>query len=154
MKFLIRKLIFIGILAALIAAPFAYTEFRSATTTDPFILIAREVEAYGQGVDVLSVTEHKSIDDTVVVVTFIPDYSSWSIHQDHANFNGAVLRIIARHGYIGTVIVIGWDFPPPEYRVQGAYVCLELRRVSCVWEKIASVEMLPEFTVWPGIGEP
>jgi len=154
MKYRIRKLIFLLVLASMVLIPMAYAEYESINTTDPFILIAREVEAYKKSVDVLGVEEHKQIRGRAVIFAHIPDFPDWSIRVEQENFKVAVIRAASRYGFDSVVIIIGWDFPPPDFRVQGVWECEELRRSSCVWIKIPSVVLDENFRPWPGIGNP
>ncbi|MEK0324771.1 MAG: hypothetical protein QQN63_03625, partial [Nitrosopumilus sp.] len=57
MKYKIRKLVFILVLLALLASPFAIAEYRSQNTNDPFILMARDIERGFQSgeVDILAI---------------------------------------------------------------------------------------------------
>ncbi len=155
LKYTLRKLAFLVVLAALIASPFAVQAYKSATTTDPYILMAREIEGFEKGgVDVLGIEDHQSIPGRIVLVSYIEDYSNWSVRQDQHNFTGAVLRAIARYDFESVLILIGWDFPPPDFRVQGLWSCEELRRTSCVWEIVPSVVVQEKYILWPGIGNP
>ncbi len=154
MKFRIRKLIFLVILFSLVATPFAITEYQSRTTTDPYILVARELERGTKGVDVLGAEDHPNHGGVMTIIMYIKDFPDWSLRQDQPNFQRAVLQAIAKHGYIGALIVVGWDFPPPNYRVQGLWLCPELRRLSCEWELVPAAEVPDKFMQWPGIGNP
>lgn len=158
MKYTLRRLGFLLILALLIASPFTIQAYQSATTTDPYILIAREIEGFEKGgVDVLSVEENTEVEDGVLIVTYIEDYPNWSLRRDQENFKSLVLQAISKKDFSAAVVAIGWDFPPipPEaYRVQGIWVCGELRRNSCTWEQVPSTQLLPQYTVWAGIGKP
>jgi hypothetical protein len=154
MKFKIRKLIFLVVLFALVAAPFAYTEYRSSTTTDPYILVARELERGTPGVDVLGAEDHPNLNGLMTIVFYIKDFPDWSVRQDQPNFQRAVLQAVARQDYTGALIIIGWDFPPPDYRVQGLWLCPELRRLSCEWEMVLGRQIPDKYMQWPGIGNP
>lgn len=154
-KYTARKLVFILVLATLIATPFGIQAYLSATTTDPYILMAREIEQFEKGgVDVLNVEENRDVGDGVIILAYIESYPEWSLRQDQLNFNQHILRVIARYDFESASILIGWDFPPEDFRIQGAWVCEELRRGSCTWEKVASVIVRSEFIQWPGIGKP
>ncbi len=155
MKYTLRKLLFLLAIVLMVAAPFAVAEYRSLTTDDPYILIAREVENYVKGgVDVLNVLDNIERKDGILIIVYIPDYPSWSVRQDHVNFNQALLQAIGRYEFTSVVVFIGWDFPVDNFRVQGTYACPEMRRQSCVWAQVPSVELRDEFIRWPGIGKP
>lgn len=154
-KYTVRKLVFILVLVILIASPFGYIEYRSLTTTDPFILIARELEGFEKGgIDILNVIEDKDVDRGLVIVAYIEDYPNWSVRQDQQNFNRAVLQAIGVHEFNAVTVFIGWDFPPEIYKIQGVWVCPELRRGACEWEMVPGITLRREFIVWPGIGKP
>ena len=154
MKFRIRKLIFLVVLLSLVAAPIAYTEYQSLTTTDPYILVARELERGTPGVDVLAAEDHPDRQGVMTVIVYIEDYPKWTLRQGQPSFNRAVLQAVARQGYEGALIVIGWDFPPPNDRVQGLWTCPELRQLACEWETIPGQVIPDKFMMWPGIGNP
>ena len=155
MKYTLRKLLFLLVIVLMVAAPFAVVEYRSLTTDDPYILIAREIEHFVKGgVDVLNVTDNVSRADGIVIIVYIPEYPDWNVRKDHVNFNQAVLQAIAKYEFTSVVIFIGWDFPPDNYRVQGSYACPEMRRQSCEWEQVPSIELRDDFIRWPGIGKP
>ena len=155
MKYTIRKLLFLLVLGAMVATPFAYTEYKSLTTTDPFILMARDIRQFRKGgINVLTVQENPGLADGITTVLYIRDYPDWSVRQDHPNFNQHVLQAIAKYDYTGVVMAIGWDFPPDQFRVQGAWVCEELRRSSCTYESVPSIILKPEFIQWPKEGKP
>lgn len=154
-KYTLRKLAFLVILATLVASPFGIAEYKSLTTTDPYILMAREIERYPiGGIDVLYVADNPRIPDSLSILVFIPEYSKWSERKDVSNFKRDVLGTIANYGYKAVGILVGWDFPPPRFRAQGLISCLELRKSSCIWEPIPSIEVDPEYVKWPGIGKP
>jgi len=155
MKFVIRKLLFLLAIVSMGAAPFVYVEYKSLTTKDPFILMARDIEDFRKGeVDVLTVQENPELRDGITTVVYIKNYPEWSVRQDIPNFNRHVLRAIAKYNYTAAVIAVGWDFLPKDFRVQGVWICPELRRGSCEWEKVPSVQLNQEFIQWPGIGNP
>ena len=155
MKYTIRKLGFLLALVLMTAAPFMYQEYRSLTTTDPYILMARDIERFEKGgVDVLTIQENPELKNGITTVVYIKNYSEWSIRQDIPNFNRHVLRAIAKYSYTAAVIAVGWDFLPEDFRVQGVWICPELRRGSCEWEKVPSVQLDQKFVKWPGIGNP
>ncbi len=155
MKYTIRKLLFLLSLVSIVATPFLVAEYRSLTTTDPFILIARDIENYDRGeVDVLYVVQNESDKTGIVLLAYIPNYPEWTERQGLPNFNQAVIRAIARQNFESVIIFIGWDFPPSEFRVQGTWSCPEMRRLACEWEKVPSVVVSEDFITWPGIGNP
>ena len=147
---------FLVVLVALAASPCLVAEYKSLNTTDPYILIAREVEAFELGgVDVLFVRGRPEKDPTgVEIFAYMPDYSEWSVRKDRVNFERHILRVISRYGFESVTVVMGWDFPPEEMRVQGIIVCEELRQLSCTWSPVPSVSLEDEFLQWPGIGNP
>ncbi len=155
MKYTIRKLLFLLAIALMVAAPFAVAKYRSLTTDDPYILIARELEGYSRGgIDVLNVLDNSERKDGILIVVYIPDYPEWTVRQDHVNFNQAILQAIGRYQFTSVVVFIGWDFPTDNFKVQGSYACPEMRRQSCTWTQVASVELRDKFVKWPGIGKP
>lgn len=155
MKFLLRKLVFLVVLVALAASPFLVAEYKSLNTTDPYILIAREVEAFELGgVDVLFVQDKPGNDGGVDIFAYMPDFQEWSVRKDRANFERHVLQVIGRYGYERFTVVMGWDFPPEEMRIQGLIICPELRQSSCTFDVLPSVRLTDEFIQWPGIGNP
>ncbi len=154
-KFLIRKLLFVTSLALLVYAPFGVADYKSRTTTDPYILMAREIEAFPKGgVDVLYVVDNDAVTNGILVVAYIEDYPDWSLRQDQPNFKRHVIQAVARYDFESVLILIGWDFPPEDFRVQGLFRCMELRRSSCEWEQVPSIRVRPDFVKWPGIGKP
>ncbi len=160
MKYTLRKLGFLVVLAALIATPFAVQKYKSLTTTDPYILMAREIESFERSdVDVLFIEKNPNpeFENRVAVFTYIEEYPSWSVRKDQVNFNQFVLQTIAKRDFEAVDIIIGWDFPPnppSAYRVQGLWTCPELRRSSCVWEQVPSIQLKSAYTVWAGMGKP
>ncbi len=155
-KFLIRKLLFVASLALLVYAPFGVADYKSRTTTDPYILMAREIEAFPKGgVDVLYVGDNDGAKNSILVVTYIEDYPDWSLRQDQPNFKRHVIQTVARYDFESVLILIGWDFPPDrDFRVQGLFSCMELRRSSCEWEQVPSIKLKDQYIKWPGIGKP
>jgi hypothetical protein len=154
-KYTIRKLIFILILVLLVASPFIVVAYESATTTDPYILMARAIEDYeGGDVDVLNLHDHPNISNGISLIVYIEDFPNWSIRKDQENFKRHVLQIIHDYEFDAVVIILGWDYVPKTFRAQGAWVCLELRSSFCEWDYIPGVEVPQEFIKWPGIGKP
>lgn len=155
MKYTIRKLLFLLALVSIVGAPFAYTEYKSITTTDPYILIAREMESYSKGgVDVLNVSDNPDRSDGIRMILFIQDYPDWSFRKDQQNLNQLALQAIGRYNFTSVVMFIGWDFKPNNYKVQGSWNCPEMRRQSCEWKAIPGIAIAEEFITWPGIGRP
>ena len=155
MKYTIRKLVFLLLLTSIVLAPFAYTEYQSLTTDDPLILIARELEDFEKGgIDVLNVLEDEEIQGGLIIVVYIEDYPDWTVRQDQQNFNRAILQAIGKRGFEAVVTFIGWDFPPPIYKIQGTWICPELRRSACEWDIVPGITLKQEFVIWPGIGNP
>ena len=138
---------FLVVLVALAASPFLVAEYKSLNTTDPYILIAREVEAFELGgVDVLFVRGRPEKNPTgVEIFAYMPDYSEWSVRKDRVNFERHILRVISRYGFESVTVVM---------RVQGLIVCEELRQLSCTWSPVPSISLEDEFLQWPGIGNP
>ena len=155
MRYRLRKLIFIVGLIVAIASPFLVAEYKSRTTNDPFILVARELETYGKGgIDVLGASQHPNREEIMTVFVYIPDFDRWTVRKDIANFQTRSLLAVSKYGYSGVLLIIGWDFAPPDYLVQGLYMCPELRRSACVWEQVPGQRLSAELTPWPGIGKP
>ncbi len=154
MKFRIRKLIFLVVLAALASAPFLVAEHKSRTTTDPYILMAREVQGFRLRVNVLGIENHPNFEGVVTVFVYVRDFPDWTIRQDHPNFQTKVLQAAARQDFEGALILIGWDFPPPDYRVQALWMCEELRRQSCAWEAVPSITVPADKLPWPEARRP
>ncbi|HDZ14770.1 MAG TPA: hypothetical protein ENH60_07710, partial [Pricia sp.] len=79
MKYTIRKLLFLLVIVAMVASPFAVQKYNSMTTIDPYILMAREIEAFPSGgVDVLIVEDVEdvpSVENGVGVSLVIEEYS-------------------------------------------------------------------------------
>ena len=154
-KYLIRKLVFILLIVAIIASPFAYLEYKSQTTTDPYILMAREIEDFELGgVDVLALKDHPNIPNGLTLLTYIEDFPNWTVRKDQENFKRHVTDIVRDYDYDAVVIIVGWDYPPKQFRAQGAWVCLELRASACEWDFIPGQTVPQEFITWPGIGKP
>jgi len=154
-KYIIRKLVFIVTLGLLVYAPFGIAAYRSATTQDPYVLMAREIESLPiGGIDVLAVDGHKTNSDMVIIVIFVPEYPNWSERKDVENFKRDVIRIALDSDYSSVLILLGWDYPPPDYRVQGTILCEEPRADLCAWEYASGVSLNEQYTRWPGIGKP
>lgn len=151
----LRKLGLILILVLAISAPWIVAEVKSRTTTDPFILMAREIEQYPIGnIDVLYLQEHPTKEGGITIVAFLPDYPDWSVRLERENFKRDVISTIMRYGYNSVGIIFGWDYPPPDFRVQGIISCLEPRASLCTYDPVPAQPIAPEFIPWPGIGNP
>ncbi len=155
MKYTIRELGFLVFLALLIASPLIKMEYDKRTTTDPFILMAREIEDFLSGeVDVITVEEDQNLPNTLTVIVFIEEYPKWS-QTAVENFKRYVLQVTREHDYDSLLIVYGWNYSAKKYRVQGTHLCLELKTKSCVWQSvIPGVPIETDFIKWPGIGNP
>lgn len=155
-KYTIRKLVFILILMGLIAAPFGIQEYKSMTTTDPYILMARKIEAFSEGdVDVVDVEDHPSL-DSLLVITNILDYSTWS-DRIKENFQRHVMFIVRDYDYDNVVIAIGWGAPAETVLLQREFICTNLRVTradACSEIVFPGVPLLPQYNKWPGIGKP
>lgn len=155
LKYTLRKLAFLVILVSLIASPFAIQEYKSLTTTDPFILMAREIERQPVGnIDVLYLQEHPDREKAITLVAFLPDYPDWTVRLERENFKRDVLSTIMGYGYNSIGIIFGWDYPPPKFQVQGIITCLEPRASLCTYKPVAAQPIAPEYVSWPGIGNP
>ena len=155
MKYTIRKILFVLALVSIVGAPFAYAKYQSITTTDPYILIARELEGYNKGgVDVLNVSDNPDRPKGIRMIIFIPDYPDWSFRKDQQNFNQLALQAIGRYDFTAVVMFIGWDFKPDNFKIQGSWTCPEMRRQSCEWLAVPGIGIGKEFILWPGIGRP
>ncbi len=155
-KYIARKLVFILVLVALIAAPFGIQAHQSANTTDPFILMARYIERLSSpgGVDVLNIIEDGPRGTQLLIMTYIEDFPNWSVRQDQENFKRDVVAMVSDYGYETVIVFLGWDYPPPAFRVQGSWNCQELRAGSCEWEVQPSVVIGAQHIKWQGIGKP
>lgn len=156
-KFIVRKLVFVLALALLAASPILIHEYKMSVTTDPFILMAREIEAYEvSGVDVIDVDVPENSPELLRVLVQIEDWPKWSERKDRENFKRLVLQIARENGYESLAIHIGWGYPAKEIRVQGTVFCPELSIHVCEWQYPPGGPMrIPEeFIKWPGIGKP
>ena len=156
-KYTIRKLGFVLILVALIVSPFGVQEYKSKTTTDPYILIAREIESFSSGdVDVLNVEDSPTVEESVAVFIFIDDYSRWS-SRIIENFNRHVTEIVRDYEYDEVVMIIGWGAPVEQMLIQRVIKCTNLRVLRsdmCGTEVVPGSRLSSEFIKWRGIGEP
>ncbi len=154
-KYTIRKLGFIVFLAVLVYSPFGVAEYKSRTTTDPFILMAREIERQPIGnIDVLYLQEHPTREGAITLVAFLPDYPDWNDRLERENFKRDVISTVMGYGYNQVGITIGWDYPPPDFQVQGLIACEEPRASLCKYSPIPAQRVDPKYVVWAGIGNP
>ncbi len=157
-KYTFRKLGLIAFLAALVYSPFGVAAYKSATTKDPFILMAREIEAFPVGgIDVLHVGEIPSgqISNGLRVLVYIPNFPDWSERGETENFKRMILAMTREREYDNLLISIGWDYPVKQMAVQGTWTCLDLRATidPCVWD-LKTFAVPAVFVKWPGIGKP
>ena len=153
MKYTIRKLAMLLVVGLLIASPALYSAYERATTKDPFILIAREIEAYPTpGVDVINVVVAPNDINELVVLLWIPDMPNWSTTENE-NLKRYILQVIRGTRYNKVAIGVGWNYTIKTMRIDGIWVCSELKTASCEWST-STVRVSDEFLVWPGIGRP
>jgi len=157
MKYLFRKLGFVAILGMLIASPFAVARYNSLTTRDPYILMARQIEAFEEGgVDVVTTEDHPNIENGLTVIVNIPDYSKWS-ERIKENFLRLVMDTARDYDYDDLVIVIGWGAPVETMLIQRAIKCVNLtvvRANACSEEVVQGAKIPSKYIKWPGIGKP
>ncbi len=160
MKYTIRKLVFLLVLSALIATPFGIQEYRSLITTDQYILMAREIEAFPPGgVDVLIVEDVEdvpSVENGVGVSLVIEQYPHWS-ERILENFNRQVMDAVRVYEYDEVVMLIGqWDVPADTVLVDWRITCTNIRvlRPDMCEAILLSGTLPPSFLKWPGIGNP
>ena len=92
-KFLIRKLLFVISLTLLAYSPFGVAAYKSANTKDPYILMARAIEAYATpGVDVIKVWDNPGVQDGLAVLVNIHPYPEWTPNI-RENFTRHVLEV-------------------------------------------------------------
>jgi len=156
-KFLIRKISFVLVLAILVTTPFAVVRYKSLTTTDPYILMARQIEAFDEGdVDVVTTEDHPNLDNGLTVIVNIPDYTKWS-ERIKENFLRLVMDTARAYNYDDLVIVIGWGAPVETMLIQRAIKCVNLtvvRANACSEEAVPGAKIPSEYIKWPGIGNP
>ncbi len=156
-KYTLRKLGFILILAALVASPFAVQAYKSVTTTDPYVLMAREIEAFSAGdVDVVAVEPNASLEDGIVVILFIDDYLRWS-ERITENLNRHVMGVVREREYDEVLMVLGWGAPVEAFLVQQEIECTNLRVLRpgmCTTISVPGQKLPSSFIKWPGIGNP
>lgn len=159
LKYTLRKLGFIVVLAALVASPFIVQKYNSLTTTDPYILMAREVEAFSEGdADVLLVQDdgRPQIVDGVIVILHIDDYFRWS-DRIIENFNRHVMNAVRPHEYETLLIAIGWGAPADTTLIQREVTCTNIRVQRpdmCETTTVPGMRLPPNLIQWPGIGNP
>jgi hypothetical protein len=154
-KYTLRKLGFLLVLATLIVSPFAVQEYKSTTTTNPYILMARAIESFELGgVDVLEVSDWPGQAGGIRILTYIEDYPNWDIRRQQHNFKAHVVKVVGDYDFNSVVVVLGWDYPLKDFRIQGQWVCFELRATSCEWEYLNGIRIPSNVIKWPGIGKP
>ena len=156
MKYTIRKLVFILVLFALLASPFAVIEYRSLNTDDPFILMARDIEKGFQSgeVDVLAIFPFPEKPNILSFLVYIPNFSDWS-DNIRENLKRYILDLTRGTDYDSIEIAIGWDFPPAQFRIQGLYICDKtFKSANCAWSGDLGLRVDTNFIEWPGIGNP
>ncbi len=158
-KFLIRKLLFVVSLALLAYAPFGVAAYQSRNTKDPYILMARAMEAFDPpGVDVIKVWDNPGVQDGLAVLVNIHPYPEWTPNT-RENFTRHVLEVTrgddrGESRWIALELAIGWDYPSEAIRVQLVIICTDLRASSCHSEKVPGMVVSPIHIDWPGIGKP
>ncbi len=158
-KYLIRKLLFVASLALLAYSPFGIAEYKSRTTTDPYILMARAIEAFDlPGVDAIKVWDNPGVQDGLAVLVNIDPYPDWTSNQ-RENFTRYVLEVTrgddrGESPFIALELAIGWDYPSDAVRVQLIIICTDLRASSCNAQKIPGMVVDKRHIEWPGIGKP
>jgi len=159
-KFLVRKLLFVAALALLAYSPFGVAAYRKATTKDPYILMARELEAFDlPGVDAVWVWDNPGVADGLAMLVNIPPYAKWTSNQ-RENFTRYALEVTRGDDrgisdFIALELAIGWDYPSEAIRVQLVVICTDLRASSCYSQAVApGMRVIPEYVKWPGIGNP
>ncbi len=152
MKYTLRKLAMLLVVGLLIASPALYSAYERATTTDPFILIAREIEAYPAPVDVINVVVAPNDINELIVLLWIPDMPNWAATENE-NLKRYILQVIRGTKYTKVAIGIGWNYTIKTMRIDGIWICPELKTASCEWNT-STIKILDEFMVWPGIGRP
>ncbi len=158
-KYTIRKLGLLLVLAALVFTPFGMAAYKSATTQDPYILMARDIEGFSGGaVDVLLVQDdlRPQIVDGAVVVVAIDDYFRWS-ERIVENFNRHVMNAVITYEYEEVLMAIGWGAPADSTLIQREVTCTNIRvnrPDMCVTVTVPGVRLPANFIKWPGIGKP
>ena len=153
MKYTIRKLGFLLLIAAAIATPWIITEVERRTTTDPHIIMAREIAEFPSGgINVVNVFQAVNDLDKVIVLLHIPDYPDWA-SKDRENLKRFVLNIVRGTRYQRVDVAIGWDYTAETLRVQGMWVCEGLFAADCEWSK-TNIAIKPSFIKWPKEGRP
>ncbi len=154
-KYLVRKLLFVIALGLAIYAPIGVTAYQSRTTDDPHILMARYLEQLPiGGIDVLNLIDDDKRGVQLLVMVYIEDFPNWTIRQEQENFKRDVVAMTSDNGYDSVLVFVGWDYPPPGYRIQGIWNCQALRASECEWEPQPSVLVDSKHVKWAGIGKP
>ncbi len=153
MKFFLRKIAFLLLLGAAVATPWIIAEVERRTTSDPHILMAREIQQFPiPGVNVLNMFQNTNDLNHVITILHIPRYPDWT-GKDRENLKRFILQIVRGTEYRTVDIVIGWDYNVEAMRAQGIWKCAELSTNSCEWE-ITNVSIKQEFIKWPKEGRP
>lgn len=158
-KFLIRKLLFVVSLALLVYSPFGIAEYKSRTTTDPYILMARELEAFSlPGVDAIWVWDNPGVKNGLAMLVNIAPYPEWTSNQ-RENFTRYALEVTrgddrGASEWVALELALGWDYPAESIRVQMVIICTDLRASSCYSQNVPGMTVIPQFIKWPGIGKP
>lgn len=153
MKYVIRKLGLLLVVGLLIASPAIYKAYDRATTKDPFILIARDIEAYPTpGVDVINVVAAPNDLNELIILIWLPDMPNWSATENE-NLKRYILQVLRGTRYTKVTIGIGWNYTIKTMRIDGVWQCTELKTASCTWDT-STVRVSDSFLVWPGIGRP
>ncbi len=158
-KYTARKLVFVGIVILLVFSPFVVPRgmvmWEEIQNPDPFKAMARYIESFEKGgVDVLTVFDIPDSDKGLAVLTYIEDYSDTWTSKDKENFTRWNLNVVRENGYERLELAIGWDYPPPNMRMQGVVVCPEPRAAACLDLQRVNIVVRPEFLEWFGIGNP
>lgn len=155
MKYTLRKFGLLVIVAAIVAAPFAWQAYQKAYPSDPYIIMARAVAAFASGdIDVINVFDGMAIPDRLVVIVNIAKYTSWTDRQKE-NFERHVLIVARNHGSGSLEVLIGWGYPSRSMRIQGLVECETLRQLDCTWSSLdEGIGLRQVFIKWPGIGNP
>lgn len=157
-KYLIRKVLFVAALGLAIYAPIGVTAYQSRNTTDPYIIMARDIERWDKGIDVLKVWDNPGVLDGLAILVNIAPYPEWPSNT-RENFTRYLLEV-TRGGdrgeseWTALEVAIGWDYPSEAVRVQMVIICTDLRATSCTSEQVAGFIVHPDLIDWPGIGNP
>ena len=158
-KYTVRKLLVFLSLILIAFTPTAIAEHKSLTTQGPYILMAREMEAFSSdGVDVIKVWDNPGVQDGLAVLVNIDPYPEWTVNT-RENFTRYMLEVTrgsdrGDRRWTALEIAIGWDYPSEAVRVQLVIICTDLRSSSCHSEKVPGMVVAKEHIIWPGIGNP